>query len=146
MNIFQTLLKNKGEERKTNNMLRMLVIASLSSVVDCVTVGEIQNYVMVGAINRSLFNLTKDQCIRTMMRSLQLVFALNYFSENQTCQLFVYNNSSVLIESKLNTTFIFTDRSSISITTRQSVGKFINEEANWSNSRNPHKRINSRFI
>ncbi|CAF0940196.1 unnamed protein product [Adineta steineri] len=70
---------------------------------------------MIGNVKYSLFNQTYDQCICEMSKLNGLVSALNYFSSNQTCQLFDYNISSVLIKRSLNSTFIFINQSSIEI-------------------------------
>ncbi|CAF1326390.1 unnamed protein product, partial [Adineta steineri] len=82
---------------------------------DSITIGKIENYIMIGNVKYSLFNQTYDQCICEMSKLNGLISALNYFSSNQTCQLFDYNISSVLIKRNLNSTFIFINQSSIEI-------------------------------
>ncbi|CAF4189384.1 unnamed protein product, partial [Adineta steineri] len=63
----------------------------------------------------NLLNVTEDQCICEMIKVNGSISALNYFSTNQTCQLFRSNSSTIYIEFYLNSTFIFLNQSSISI-------------------------------
>jgi hypothetical protein len=67
-------------------MFRMMIIFSLFSVVDSGTMGLIEDYIMIGTANNSLFNITRNQCICQMIQSNELLSALNYFQTNQTCQ------------------------------------------------------------
>jgi len=97
-------------------MFWMLIILSLFSVGVSVNVGKIQDNIMIGVTNNSLFNVTEDQCICQMMQSNGLVSAINYFQTNQTCQLFNYNISAIFIQYYFNSSFIFINQSWISIT------------------------------
>ncbi|CAF3802303.1 unnamed protein product, partial [Adineta steineri] len=49
-----------------------------------------------------------------MITSNETIFALNYFSINQTCQLFYTNISSILIQFNFNATLIFINQSIVS--------------------------------
>jgi hypothetical protein len=106
-------------------MLWMIVVLSLVSVGESVRVGKIEDYIMMGNACYSLFNLTFEQCICQMIILNGRISALNYFSTNQTCQLFNYNTSSILIQSYFNASLIFINQSAISITVVQSNSKFI---------------------
>jgi len=97
----------------------MIIIFSLFSVVDSGTMGLIEDYIMIGTANNSLFNITRNQCICQMIQSNELLSALNYFQTNQTCQLFSSNKNSILIQFSSNSSFIFINESSISITTSE---------------------------
>ena len=61
-------------------MFWIVIVLSLFSIVKCVNIGEIDNYIMVdGIMNNSLLNRTKDECICQMVKSNEFIFALNYF-------------------------------------------------------------------
>ncbi|CAF3764582.1 unnamed protein product, partial [Adineta steineri] len=60
-------------------------------------------------------NVTEDQCICEMIKVNDSISALNYFSTNQTCQLYRSNSSTIYVEFYLNSTIIFLNQSSISI-------------------------------
>ncbi|CAF1102709.1 unnamed protein product [Adineta steineri] len=93
-----------------------IVILLLFSVGNCVRVGKIQNYIVIGVMNNSLFNITEEQCICEMVKLNGFVSALNYFATNETCQLFSFDISSILIAFNLNSSFLFINQSTISIT------------------------------
>ena len=105
-------------------MFWVLVILSLFSMVGSVRIGKIENNTMIGIMNNSLINITLDQCICQMIQSNELISAVNYFQTNKTCQLFSYNMSSILITFNVDSTFIFINQTSISITSIQSYSKF----------------------
>ncbi|CAF0861295.1 unnamed protein product [Adineta steineri] len=63
----------------------------------------------------NLFNVTEDQCICEMIKLNDSISALNYFSTNQTCQLYRSNISTIYVEYYLNSTIIFLNQSSITI-------------------------------
>ncbi|CAF4263481.1 unnamed protein product, partial [Adineta steineri] len=69
----------------------------------------------VGNMYNTLLNVTEDQCICEMIKVNDSISALNYFSTNQTCQLFRSNMSTIFVEFYLNSTIIFLNQSSISI-------------------------------
>ncbi|CAF4266616.1 unnamed protein product [Adineta steineri] len=73
--------------------------------------------------NSLISNITQHECICQMITSNKLVSALNYFQINQTCQLYSSNLSLISIEFYLNSTFIFINQSSISITNKCSITK-----------------------
>ncbi|CAF1014393.1 unnamed protein product [Adineta steineri] len=85
---------------------------------DSIFVGKISNSIMVGIVNKSLLNVTKDECICEMMKINVLLSGLNYFSTNETCQLFYSNNNSIIIEFNSNSDFMFINQSVISISTQ----------------------------
>jgi hypothetical protein len=97
-------------------MFWMIIIFSLFSVVDSIPISQIEDHIMIGITNNSLFNVTRDQCICQMIQSNELISALNYFQTNQICQLFSSNKNSILIQFSSNSTFLFINQSSISIT------------------------------
>ncbi|CAF1090207.1 unnamed protein product [Adineta steineri] len=80
-------------------------------------IGEIDNYIIIGTMTKFLSNLTRANCICQMTQSNALISAINYFSQNQTCQLFFSNNNSMIIEYQVNSTLIFINQSIISIQT-----------------------------
>ncbi|CAF1071552.1 unnamed protein product [Adineta ricciae] len=73
---------------------------------------------MIGTANKSLLNVTKNECICEMMKTNALLSGLNYFSTNGTCQLFYSNNNSAIIEFNSNSNFMFLNFSAISITNK----------------------------
>jgi len=97
-------------------MFWLVIILSLFSVGNSHKIGKIQDHIMIGVTNYSLFNLTEDQCLCQMMQSNGLGAAVNYFQTNQTCQLFNYNISAIFIQYNFNSSFIFINQSWISIT------------------------------
>ena len=97
-------------------MFWMIIILSLFSASNSVSIGKIEDYMMISVINNSILNITEDECICQMIKSNDSISALNYFPINQTCQLFYLNASSILIEFYLNSSFIFINQSSILIT------------------------------
>jgi len=104
-------------------MFWLVFILSLFSVANSIRIGKIENYIMIGIINHSLVNITEDQCICQMIQAN--LSALNYFQTNQTCQLLNNNISTIFIEFYTNSSFLFINQSSISITTIQSSNRFI---------------------
>ncbi len=104
-------------------MFWLVVILSLFSVANSIRIGKIENYIMIGIINDSLVNITEDQCICQMIQSN--LSALNYFQTNKTCQLLNNNISTIFIEFYTNSSFLFINQSSISITTVQLSNRFI---------------------
>ncbi len=106
----------------------MIVILSLFYVGESVRVGKIDDFIMMGNTYNLLFNLTCKQCICQMITSNGWISALNYFLTNQTCQLFNYNASSILIQYYFNASLIFINQSAISIKIVQSNSKFYHWE------------------
>ncbi|CAF1403131.1 unnamed protein product, partial [Adineta steineri] len=78
----------------------------------------IKDNILIGVISKSLLDLTQDQCICEMLNSDESIYALNYFSTNQTCQLLYSNITSTIIEFSLNSSLIYMNQSSISLTTK----------------------------
>ncbi|CAF1124276.1 unnamed protein product [Adineta steineri] len=72
---------------------------------------------MIGTMIKFLSNSSRENCICEMIQSNTLISAINYFSQNQTCQLFSSNNNSMIIEYQVNSTLIFINQSIISIQT-----------------------------
>ncbi|CAF0979413.1 unnamed protein product [Adineta steineri] len=72
---------------------------------------------MIGTMTKFLSNSSRENCICEMTQSNTLISAINYFSQNQTCQLFFSNNNSMIIEYQVNSTLIFINQSIISIQT-----------------------------
>jgi hypothetical protein len=103
-------------------MFWLVVILSLFSVADSMRIGKIENYIMIGIINHSLVNITEDQCICQMIQSN--LSALNYFQTSETCQLLNNKISRIFIEFYTNSSFLFINQSSISITTVQLSNRF----------------------
>ena len=105
-------------------MFWMVVILSFFSVADSIGIGKIENYVVIGSVNRVLLNISRGQCICEMIQSNQTISVLNYFSFNQTCQVFYTNGRSIVIGYNLNSTLMFVNQSSISITNIPMNGKY----------------------
>jgi hypothetical protein len=97
-------------------MFGIIAILSLFSVTQSIQIGTIENNIIIGITYNTLFNLTRDQCICQMIKTNQQISALNYFQTNNTCQLFYPNTTSILIQFSLNSTLIFINQSSITIT------------------------------
>jgi hypothetical protein len=109
-------------------MLFITVVYALFVHINCISIGKIDNSMIIGTINGFFLNITLDECVCAMVQSNGSVSSLNYFQTNQTCQLF--NNSIDLsfIRSSSNSFFIFLNQSLISsqiMTTSQPPGKFI---------------------
>ncbi|CAF1424831.1 unnamed protein product [Adineta steineri] len=100
-------------------MFWLIFVLSLFSVCNAILTGKVQNYIIVGDMYKSLFNVTEHQCICEMIKVNDLISALNYFSANQTCRLFPSNISTIFIESYSNSFFLFLNQSSISILNAQ---------------------------
>ncbi|CAF0736736.1 unnamed protein product [Adineta steineri] len=96
-------------------MFRLIFILSLFCVCNAILITKIQNIIIVGNIYNNLFNVTENQCICEMIKANDAISALNYFSANQTCQLYRSNSSTIYVEFSLNSTIIFLNQSSISI-------------------------------
>ncbi|CAF4191357.1 unnamed protein product [Adineta steineri] len=96
-------------------MFWILFILSLFCVCNSIPITKIQNIIIVGNMYNNLFNVTEDQCICEMIKVNDSISALNYFSTNQTCQLYRSNISTIYVEFYLNSTIIFLNQSSISI-------------------------------
>jgi hypothetical protein len=106
-------------------MFWAMLVLSLVSIGDCISIGKIQDNIMIGIANYSLLNITEDQCVCQMVQLNGLLSALNYFQANQTCQLYSYNISSILIQFNSNACLIFINQSVISIESIQINSKFI---------------------
>jgi hypothetical protein len=119
------VIRTIGRKQKEKTMFWMIVVLSLFFAGDSVKIGKIQNAIVISIINNSLSNITGDQCICQMMKSNELLSAVNYFQINQTCQLYSSNITSVTIEFNLYSDFIFVNQSLITITTVQSNSEFI---------------------
>lgn len=79
---------------------------------------------MIDTTKNLLFNINLQQYICQMI-NLNLS-NLNYFQTNTTCQLLNNNiNNTIFIQYYPNSTFIFLNRSSISITDNYFTAKFI---------------------
>ncbi|CAF4259403.1 unnamed protein product, partial [Adineta steineri] len=96
-------------------MFRLIFILSLFCVCNAILITKIQNIIIVGNMYNNLLNVTEDQCICEMIEANDGISALNYFSTNQTCQLFRSNSSTIYVEFYLNSTTIFLNQSSMSI-------------------------------
>jgi hypothetical protein len=105
-------------------MFWVIFVLSLFSVVDSISMGKIENHIIIGTINNSLYNINIDQCICEMAKSNELISALNYFQTNETCQLFFYNINLIFIEYYFDSTLMFINQSSISVKAIQSTRKF----------------------
>ncbi|CAF1391039.1 unnamed protein product [Adineta steineri] len=99
----------------------IIIILSSFSIGDCISIGKIEDYIMIDIINSTLLNISREKCICELVKSSELVSALNYFEANQTCQLFYSNKNSILIQFYINSSLTFINQSSISVTTIQSL-------------------------
>ncbi|CAF3868456.1 unnamed protein product [Adineta steineri] len=79
----------------------------------CILINKIDNNILIGNISESLWNITQNQCVCEMIQSNGIISTLNYFSTNETCQLFYTNFTSILIEFDLNSSLIFMNQSAI---------------------------------
>ncbi|UJR34847.1 hypothetical protein I4U23_027628 [Adineta vaga] len=92
-------------------MLWILCIFYLFSLNNCILLNQIQNTIIIGNINQFFVNQTRDQCICHMIEFNESISALNYFSVNQTCQLFSSNNNSIKIQLHLDSLLILINQS-----------------------------------
>ncbi|CAF0838789.1 unnamed protein product [Adineta steineri] len=100
-------------------MFWIFFVLLIVSTGDCILIGKIDNNILIGNIFKSLWNITQNQCICEMIDSNGIISTLNYFSTNQTCQLFYTNFTSILIEFSLNSSLIFMNQSAIFIAQNQ---------------------------
>ncbi|CAF0889125.1 unnamed protein product [Adineta steineri] len=100
-------------------MFWIFFVLLIVSTGDCILIGKIDNNILIGNISKSLWNITQNQCICEMIDSNGIISTLNYFSTNQTCQLFYTNFTSILIEFSLNSSLIFMNQSAIFIAQNQ---------------------------
>ncbi|UJR11222.1 hypothetical protein I4U23_015404 [Adineta vaga] len=96
-------------------MLWIIIVLLSFSCIHSAIIGKIENYILSNVVTQSLLNQTRDQCLCQMMNFNTLISAINYFSQNQTCQLFSSNNNSITIQYQMNSTLIFINQSTISI-------------------------------
>ncbi|CAF1657309.1 unnamed protein product, partial [Adineta steineri] len=75
-------------------MFWIIFLFSLFSIHDSIRISLIKDNILIGVISKSLLDLTQDQCICEMLNSDESIYALNYFSTNQTCQLLYSNITS----------------------------------------------------
>ena len=97
------------------SMFWLTIVLSLILLINSSKIGVIDNYIMISTIESVLSNLTREQCVCGMIRSNTVLMAINYFSQNQTCQQLSSNTTSILIGYKANATFIFINQSMITI-------------------------------
>ncbi|CAF1040312.1 unnamed protein product [Adineta ricciae] len=62
-----------------------------------------------------LSNTTQNQCICEMAKLSGSILALNYFQINNTCQLFILNNNSLVVQYYSNSSVVFYNQSFVSI-------------------------------
>ena len=106
-------------------MFCIVFILSLFLIVQSVDIGKIENNTMIATSNKTLTNVTLEQCTCALLTLNQsFIVALNYFHRNYTCQLFSYNTTLIWITFNLDFTFKFVNRTSILIGSFQSDGKF----------------------
>ncbi|CAF1266076.1 unnamed protein product [Adineta steineri] len=96
-------------------MFWIFFVLLVFSTGDCILIGKIDNNILVGNMSESLWNITQSQCICEMINSNGTISTLNYFSANQTCQLFYTSFTSILIEFNANSSLIFMNQSAIFI-------------------------------
>ncbi|CAF0932824.1 unnamed protein product [Adineta steineri] len=96
-------------------MFWIFFVLLVFSTGGCILISKIDNNILMGNISESLWNITQNQCICEMIQSNGIISTLNYFSTNETCQLFYTNFTSILIEFDLNSTLIFMNQSAIFI-------------------------------
>ncbi|UJR19334.1 hypothetical protein I4U23_022463 [Adineta vaga] len=70
---------------------------------------------MIGNIYGILLNKTRDACICEMINSNNSISALNYYLNNQTCQLFSLHITSIYIQYNLNASLLFINQSNLTI-------------------------------
>ena len=104
-------------------MLSIVIILSLSAIADCVKLGKADNYIMIGNINRTLVNVTIDQCKCEMLQLNGPICALNYFLTNQSCQVLCSYTNAIQVQYQSYSTLLFFNRSLISVTANQVNGK-----------------------
>ena len=80
---------------------------------DCIIVGKLEGAKLIANVYQTKVFLTQEQCICEMVKSINLISALNYFSTNQTCQLFSSSLVSFDIELSANSLAVFTNQSNI---------------------------------
>jgi hypothetical protein len=104
-------------------MLCLVMMLSLLSTMDAIRIGQVKARIMVGISDRTVLNISEDQCICQMAKLNGPIVALNYFQTNRTCQLFISENSSLVVQYYSNSSFLFINQSTISITTIEPTGQ-----------------------
>ena len=109
-------------------MLHVLTLLSLLSFAHSITIGKIANNLMIGYGQVTLINVSQHQCICAMLQSN--TFALNYYNNNNTCTLLIYNQSSVLLQPSNDTLFIFINQSLALVKDIKLNGKVLDTDEN----------------
>ncbi|UJR17489.1 hypothetical protein I4U23_004384 [Adineta vaga] len=71
---------------------------------------------MIGNIKTILYNTSREKCTCEMIKFNGIISVLNYFSMNQSCQLFDNNRTTIYIKSNQNSSLIFINQTTLSIT------------------------------
>ena len=90
---------------------RLSIVFSLIFLAYSIRIGKIENNMIIGQPNDIRINITRDQCICYLLSSNGTISALNYFQNNQMCQLFQLNDNSVILQYLINSSFIFLNQS-----------------------------------
>lgn len=95
----------------------------LLSNTHAISIGIIENNIMIAMTDSSLFNITRSQCICQMIEASPSLFALNYFQENHTCKFYYEYRSSVAMKFHFNASFVFINQSITLIQSSKSTAK-----------------------
>ena len=92
-------------------MLKICLLLSLISHAHCIFLNQLNNFRIAGNTYQILYNTTESDCICAIMSSNKMMSSFNYLSNNQTCQLFYTNDTTVTYEWDPSSSIIYTDQS-----------------------------------
>ncbi|CAF1383564.1 unnamed protein product [Adineta ricciae] len=104
-------------------MFQAYILFSVISFANCILLGKIDNFVIIGAADETILNITRNQCICEMIQSNYSTSAFNYYSNNQTCQLFYSNITFIYVQYQLNTLILFVNQSNLAIQLVRSIAR-----------------------
>ena len=96
-------------------MFGAVLMFSLFFTTDSIQIGKIENRILMGISTQLLSNTTQNQCICEMAKLSGSILAMNYFQINNTCQLFIPNNNSLVVQYYSNSSVLFYNQSFVSI-------------------------------
>ncbi|UJR11750.1 hypothetical protein I4U23_015931 [Adineta vaga] len=92
----------------------LLLFSTFSIGGDCVIVGKLQDAKLIGNISETIVSQTQQQCICQMLKSVDSISAVNYFSTTQICQLFSTSSSGLIdLQLSANSLVLYTNQSII---------------------------------
>ena len=129
-------------------MLRTYIFVSIISSMNCALLTEIDNFIMIGNADAIFVNKTRNECICKMINSNSSIAALNYYPNNQTCQLFSSRITSIYVQLNPNATLLYLNQSNLTVQIGEYSSKrsyFVYSFALFLSSKNNHTTSNVSF-